>query len=257
MDSRNAVKVTFAVKVDVVRPQPTSMARSSMNKSDGTSHPSSKEKDSHQKPPQAPKNVQFSNGNNNALNQTSSERLMPHVQFATTAQRTKTRLTREGVPVFGCPVSAARLGRRPASASNIKIARPEQRQPENFYIPTGDLVNRDYNLIDIDLKVQQHRKAEWSKTEQPQMCRKESERPEYLHSFRPKEDRTTYFRPFTTSGAVLRPTQQAATAVHPWQKATRDDDVDLRAVPHTNIDHSRETFVKTQAPRYPYPIHHL
>ena len=249
MDSRNAVKVTFAVKVDVVRPPPrSSLARSSSNQSHGTtagSHTPSKAKDS-QKPPLAPKNVQFSNGH--ALNQNSSEKLTPHVHFATTAQRTKTRLTREGVPVFGCPVSAARLGRRPASASNIKIARPEQRQPENFYIPTGDLVNRDYNLIDIDLKVQQHRKAEWSKTEQPQTLRKESERPEYLHSFRPKEDRTTYFRPFTTNGAVLRPIPPTTTT-HSWQKATRDDNVDLRAVPHTNIDHSRETFVKTQAPR--------
>ena len=251
MDSRNAVKVTFAVKEVVARPPPrTSLARSNSNKSHGTtasgSHPPSKEKDS-QKPSVAPKNVQFSNGNvhNQSL---SDSRTMPHVHFATTAQRTKTRLTREGVPVFGCPVSAARLGRRPASASNIKIARPEQRQPENFYIPTGDLVNRDYNLIDIDLKVQQHRKAEWSKTEQAQTCRKESERPEYLHSFRPKEDRTTYFRPFTTNGAGLRPTQPAAT-VHSWQKATRDDDIDLRAIPHTNIDHSRETFIRTQAPR--------
>lgn len=263
MNERNAVRVEFAVKVEAVPPK--SMVRSSSHKTSGIKSNSQHKDDRTQKNSTA-KTVQFAPGdggrphlNNTAEVDTSLERSMASHNGPATAvpaRRTKQRITKEGVPVFGCPVTAARLGRRPASANNMKISNPEPIQPPNFYIPTGDLVNRDYAIIDMDLERSLRRKDEWAKTEQPQTCRKERERPEYLQTFRPKEERTTYFRPFLTNGAVLRPPAPPPPSnLHnnvPWSVACRDDEkLDARAVPHQHCSMAHETFQNFQEPRAP------
>ena len=254
MNSRNEVHVQFAVKVDPPKPKKKSLRRPTAP-DEGAADKGNRSS--------VGKHVQFSgasrsgksgvdDGGLNATGSTLGTAASEAAVGVAIPQRTKTRLTKEGVPVFGCPVSAARLGRRPASASNIRLAHAESAEPERWCIPTGDLVNRDYALIDMDLEISSKRKDEWSKTERPHTVRKVDERPEYLHAFRPKVERTEYWRPFTTSGPVYKPPPPAPPGnAQPWSKACRDDDVDARAVPHSVSNMSRESFVRSQMPRAP------
>jgi hypothetical protein len=261
MDERNAVRVQFAVKVEVAPPKSTVRSSSSGTKI------SQQPNEGRTNKATPSKSVQFASGGGDgggkrppnatgvgsSLERSTASRHRPAT--AAIPRRTKQRSTQEGVPVFGCPVTAARLGRRPASANNRRLANPEPIQQPDFYIPTGDLVNRDYAIIDMDLERSLRRKDEWAKTEQPQMCRRERDRPEYLQTFRPKEDRTTYLRPFLTNGAVLRPPPPPPSDLYsttPWSKACRDDEkLDARAVPHQYNSMTHETFQKYQEPRAP------
>ena len=258
MNSRNQVHVQFAVKKD---PPPASQSRTKKSlrlptaADDGAAGGEGTKGGSG-------KHVQFSgggggkSGGDDGAQRVTGSTLGSTLLTAGAAavpQRTKTRVTKEGVPVFGCPVSAARMGRRPASASNVRLVNAEPPDPPApWCIPTGSLVNRDYALIDMDLAISSRRRQEWSKSERPHTVRRVDERPEYLHAFRPKVERTEYWRPFTTNGPVYKPPPPAPNGnVQPWSKACRDDDIDARAVPHSQSNMSRETFLRAQMPRAP------